>query len=98
MAEATHRPSRDLNHRPDRALEQQTPCYAAVRPAKRGITIKESTMNMKTNNTNNSATSENRELTDDELNAASGGIIVVCGAVNAYFKADSASPALRKAG
>ncbi len=36
-------------------------------------------MTTNTNNTNNSATSENRELTDDELNAASGGIIFVGG-------------------
>ncbi len=35
-----------------------------------------------TTNTNNSATSENCELTDDELNAASGGIIVVCGSTS----------------
>jgi len=37
------------------------------------------TMTKNTNNTNNSVTSENRELTDDELNAASGGIIFVGG-------------------
>jgi type VI protein secretion system component Hcp len=30
-----------------------------------------------TNDTDNSAVSENRELTDDELNAASGGVVVV---------------------
>jgi hypothetical protein len=48
-----------------------------VRPTERGITIKEMTMTTNANNTNNSATSENRELTDDELNAASGGIIFV---------------------
>jgi len=46
----------------------------------------------------NTRMSETRELTDDELNAASGGIIVVCGAVSDYLKADSASPVLRKAG
>jgi hypothetical protein len=36
-------------------------------------------MTTNTNNTNNSATIENRELTDDELNATSGGIIFVGG-------------------
>jgi len=50
-----------------------------VRPTERGITIKEMNMTRNTNDTNNSATSENRELTDDELNAASGGIIFVGG-------------------
>jgi len=50
-------------------------------------------MNTKTKtNTKTSAMNEIRELTDDELNAVNGG------AVNAYLKADSASPALRKAG
>ncbi len=42
------------------------------------ITIKEMTVTTNTNNMNSLATSETRELTDDELNAASGGIIVVC--------------------
>jgi hypothetical protein len=43
----------------------------------RDSTIKE--MTVTNNNKNNSATSENHELTDDELNVASGGIIFVGG-------------------
>jgi bacteriocin-like protein len=52
--------------------------HAAVRPTERGITIKESTMNTNAN-TNTSGMREIRELTDDELDAVSGG------AANALF-------------
>jgi type VI protein secretion system component Hcp len=45
-----------------------------------------------TSNTNNSAIPENRELTADELNAASGGIIFAI-----HREVDSASPLLWQA-
>jgi hypothetical protein len=54
----------DLDHRPSRAFERQTPCYTAVRPTERNQ--RRATMNTKKDaNTN--------VLTDEELDAASGG-------------------------